>query len=354
LTPVTSAACGGTEQMAYLLLQALDRWNQAEVTWVGAEGSHTWPRIEFISWPRLLAQLRLRGVPPRPISQPALEALLARCRTAAQRLARHLAQTRGLDLIHNLGGLFQTGPGDFPAPLLFTRHLARELYPQNLARPRPGVHWQCVSHSQAQQYGPAACCGVIANGVDLRLFKLRRSPADARAPLLFLGRICPEKAPHAAIAIARSARRPLWLVGDVGPFPSHQSYFAAQIAPHLNGEVRWLPPPSFQAKLDLLSAAAAVVIPSRIAETSSIVAMEAAACGVPVLAAPAGALPEVVAHGETGFVGGDEELAEAAASRLSTLQPRACRRRAERVFDARHMTAAYGKLYRRLTLQPAH
>lgn len=354
LTPVTSAACGGTEQMVYLLLQALNRQPRTEVTWVGAEGSRPWPRIQFISWPRLLAQFRLSGFPTRPISQPALEALLARCHTAAKRLARRLAQTDGLDLVHNLGGLFHAGPGDFPAPLLFTRHLARDLYPPNPAPPPPGVHWQCVSHTQAREYGPAACCGAIPNGIDLLRFTLRRSPADPRAPLLYLGRICPEKAPHAAIAIARAARRPLWLVGDVGPFPSHQNYFASRIAPHLNGDVRWLPPPSAQSKLDLLAAAAAVVIPSRIAETSSIAAMEAAASGVPVLAAPIGALPEVVADGETGFVGDDARLAEAAARHLPAINPRACRQRVERNFDARRMTAAYAGLYRRLARQPVH
>ncbi|HET9785156.1 MAG TPA: glycosyltransferase [Terriglobales bacterium] len=355
LTAVTPAACGGTEQMAYLLLQFLRRHGEFQVTWVGAQESRLWPAIEFISWPRLLAQCGLGSFPPAPLSQSALDGLLSRCHAAAQQLASRLACVSRLDVIHNLGALFQVRAGDFPAPVLFTLHLARNLYPMEAgSSPPPGVHWQCVSLTQATGYGPAACCGAIPNGIDLRRYSTRPRSADRRAPLLYLGRMCPEKAPHAAIAIARAAHRRLFLVGSVAPFPSHQRYFARQIAPHLNGDVRWLPPPSAGAKRDLLAAAAAVVIPSRIAETSSIVAMEAAACGVPVLAASIGTLPEVVADGITGFVGADAELAEAAAVRLAAIAPRACRRHAERHFDARRMTAAYRRLYRRLAQQPLH
>lgn len=65
----------------------------------------------------------------------------------------------------------------------------------------------------------------------------------------------------------------------------------------------------------LLGAASLVVVPSR-AETFGIVALEAAACGTPVVAADVGGLPESVAHGSTGvLVEGRDPAAWAAACR---------------------------------------
>lgn len=67
----------------------------------------------------------------------------------------------------------------------------------------------------------------------------------------------------------------------------------------------------------LLGAASLVVVPSR-AETFGIVALEAAACGTPVVAADVGGLPESVAHGSTGMLveGRDPATWAAACRRL--------------------------------------
>ncbi|WP_175414180.1 glycosyltransferase [Agrococcus sp. SGAir0287] len=67
----------------------------------------------------------------------------------------------------------------------------------------------------------------------------------------------------------------------------------------------------------LLGAASLVLIPSR-AESFGIVALEAAACGTPVVAAHVGGLPESVVHGTTGILveGRDPERWAAACRRL--------------------------------------
>lgn len=317
-TPVGPAACGGTEQMAFLLLRAWSQQRDFAVTWVGAAGSVQFPNLEFISWENLPG-----GALPNA----------------------------EWDLIHN-NGAFSVRTAF--APTLFTLHLARSLYPALLFDERPAtLHFQCVSRSQWQLYGGTACCGYIANGIDLQHFPARHRTAAKDAPLLYLGRICPEKAPHLAIGVARQTKRRLWLVGAVAPFPSHQEYFAHQIAPQLDSDIRWVPPPDLDGKRALLQEAAAVLIPSRIAETSSIVAMEAAASGVPVLAAPAGALPEIIADGETGFLGSPDDFPDFL-NRLHQIDPGACRARAGRLFSATRMIDSYAALYHRLASQRAH
>ena len=56
-----------------------------------------------------------------------------------------------------------------------------------------------------------------------------------------------------------------------------------------------------QEKWRLLSRARCLLQPSLAPETSSLVAMEALACGTPVIAFPSGALPEIIDNGKQWF-----------------------------------------------------
>jgi hypothetical protein len=101
-------------------------------------------------------------------------------------------------------------------------------------------------------------------------------------------------------------------------------------------------------KRRLLAAARCLVVPSLVAETSSLVAMEALASGTPVIAFRSGALPEIVEDGRTGFlVDGVAEMADAM-RRASEIDPEACRRAARERFTAERMCGEYLALYERL------
>src|SRR6185437_12674942 len=105
---------------------------------------------------------------------------------------------------------------------------------------------------------------------------------------------------------------PLLIAGQVFPYPYHQHYFEAQIRPRLGRGARFLGPVGFARKRRLLSAARCLLVPSLVAETGSLVAMEALACGTPVVAFPAGALAEIVAPEVTGYVvNNTREMADA-------------------------------------------
>ena len=78
---------------------------------------------------------------------------------------------------------------------------------------------------------------------------------------------------------------------------------------------RFISAPSAELKRRLLREAQALLITSLAEETSSLVAMEAAASGTPVVAFRRGALAEVVREGVTGFLVEDMDEAVLALQR---------------------------------------
>jgi glycosyltransferase involved in cell wall biosynthesis len=95
----------------------------------------------------------------------------------------------------------------------------------------------------------------------------------------------------------------------------------------------------------LLAAAACLVVPSLVPETSSLVAMEAMTCGTPVVAFDTGALGELITSGETGFLARSEAELAAAMRKAANLDPAACRTAARLRFSAERMAEEYLALY---------
>lgn len=254
-------------------------------------------------------------------------------------------------------------------PILVTLHMPPGWYPDAIWDLPPNYHLACVSNTQK-----AACparardrVAVVSNGVPL---PDRSSLRSAGRYALMLSRICPEKNLHTGFKAARMAGVPAILAGEVFPYRDHLRYFAEEIAPclttpgqehttrtrgqHAMADARFLGPATGAAKARLLSRAACLLLPSLAPETSSLVAMEALAAGVPVVAVASGAVPEIVDHGRTGLlVAATGDIASTLASalrRVSTLDRGVCRETAEVRFSVETMLHAYAELYRRLAL----
>ena len=239
-------------------------------------------------------------------------------------------------------------PPRVPAALA-TLHLPAAWYPREaLAPKRPRTWLQCVSPSA---HAEAVACGAaplppIPNGIAVS--QLAASRVRRRGYALVLARICPEKGIDIALRAARAAGSCALVAGQLFAYPAHRAYFDASVAPLLDDRARWLGPVGFARKRRLLAGAKCLLVPSLAAETSSLVAMEAAACGTPVVAFRAGALPDVVVDGVTGFLVHDEAEMTEAIGRVGAIDPERCRAEARARFDARRMTDAYLDLYGRL------
>ena len=167
-------------------------------------------------------------------------------------------------------------------------------------------------------------------GVEHALF----SPGDqdgARAALglgrgpvlLFVGRIQPLKRPLVAVetlaCLARTEAR-LLIVGGPSGADGEAEYRLLQDRIQelgLGDRVSLVPPRPHHWLSTYYRAADVVLVPSR-SESFGLVALEAAASGTPVVAAPVGGLRSVVDHGRTGFLV-DDASPEAFAAQVAAL-----------------------------------
>lgn len=270
---------------------------------------------------------------------------------------RRQHEEKAFDLIHDHSGSFWNRASEVDTPVLATLHLPRSFYPEASFREVPSnVSFNCVSESQAQSFaGLNELAGVVPNGIALDRFDLTHEvelPQQGhRDGLLWLGRICEEKAPHLALEIAARAEMPMTIAGQVYPFSYHQRYFEREVVPLLRSvpNAEFISAPAAELKRRLLCKASALLITSLAEETSSLVAMEAAASGTPVIAFRHGALPGVVKDGVTGFLVENVAQALNALQRVSEISPAACVQHARENFGAVRMAGRYSELYAQLT-----
>ena len=265
-------------------------------------------------------------------------------------ILEHLANHE-YDLVHDMSGSFWQRASAVPGPMLATLHLPPEYYPAEAFWKVPNdLMFNGVSSSQARRFSEVAGIEgleVVTNGVSAERFPFSELKQDY---LLWLGRICEEKAPHVACDVARHMGMPLVVAGQVYPFSYHQLYFERELAPRLSsGDIKFINPPMRAEKLDLLANARALLITSCADETSSLVAMEAMACGTPVVAFRRGALPEVVKDSVTGFIADNIEGMLESLVNIETILPLVCREHVVRRFSAARMADEYARVYAELT-----
>lgn len=252
-----------------------------------------------------------------------------------------------VDLVHMHGIDFHQYLPPIGTKTLVTLHLPTAWYaPGCLQLSRPNLWFNCVSSAQACGCPSSpAMLPPISNGVAVDALCRRHA---RRRFALVLARICPDKGVHLALDAARRAGTPLVVAGEVFPYADHERYFRDEVQPRLGERRRFVGPLGFDRKRRFLSAARCLLIPSLAPETSSLVAMEALACGTPVIAFPSGALGEIVEPGRTGYLVRNVEEMACAIRRVHLLDPADCRAAARRRFSLARTTAEYLALYRRL------
>ena len=203
-----------------------------------------------------------------------------------------------------------------------------------------GVYY--VSISDADRSPALDYTATVHHGIDLAQFTFRETPQDY---LLFFGRIHPDKGASAAIEIARAAGLPLIMAGLI----QDEGYFSTQVAPHLDGaQIKYVGCVGPAERDRLLGGARALLHPISFAEPFGLSVAEAMACGTPAIAYPRGSMPEIIRHGETGFLVADVQEAVRAVAHLGDLSRQACRREAEVRFSVARMVDDYIRVYEQI------
>jgi glycosyltransferase involved in cell wall biosynthesis len=282
-----------------------------------------------------------------------------------------LRERPDVDLVHDhlevvgpsvLGALGPSAP-----PVLQTLHWDLGKHPEFYGwfDGRGRVFFNGVSHAQLAT-APAnlrgQSLGAVHLGVDLAAHRFRQAKGE---DYLVLGRITPFKGQDVAARLCKELGVPLVMAGPVAGVPSPEALAAAlrdpasplhgygdvrhyleAVRPFEDGErIRWVGTVGGADKDALVGRARAVLMPISWDEPGATAAIEALACGTPVVAMRRGALAEIVDHGHNGFLADDEASFARLIPRAGEIDPTACRRSVERRFSAAVMADGYLRLY---------
>ncbi|MFN2588114.1 MAG: glycosyltransferase [Actinomycetota bacterium] len=220
--------------------------------------------------------------------------------------AAQSASVVAMQTVHSVRGTWRDGVDVYVVPTEFLGHKLASL---RLDRDRIVVKPDVVATTAARGVGP-------------------------RYHAAFVGRLTYEKGIFTLLsAWRRLTEIPLVIVGAGEEGPRVRAEIERG---GLADRVTLLGETSHGAALDVIRSARFVVVPSLSYETFGRIAVEAYACGTPVLASRIGALAETVVEGETGLLvaPGDERELEAAARRLWDDDTAALTRRARAHYDA--------------------
>ena len=215
----------------------------------------------------------------------------------------------------------------------------------DIYRAFPHMPLVSISQDQRKPVPPVNWMGTVYHGLPERQY---HEGSGNGGYLAFLGRICADKGPEDAIAIAEMARMHLKIAAKVDPVD--RPYFETVIRPLLakSPHVEFIGEINDSQKQDFLGNAKAVLFPVSWPEPFGLVMIEAMACGTPVIAYSRGSVPEVLEDGLTGFVVNDKYGAAEAVKQIDRMYRPSVRSRFEERFSARIMASEYCRIYRRL------
>ncbi|MEA2538325.1 MAG: hypothetical protein QOF11_2559 [Chloroflexota bacterium] len=326
---VPPAGYGGTERIVAELIDELTRRGHSVTLF--ASGDST-ARCELV--PTVPAALRPLGFNSDPTGY--LAATIAQVR----------ARQTDFDVIHShleWANLMLMRSTVTPSVATFHGRLDQPWATDALSDPPPGL--VAISRSHAATHPEVPWAGVVYNGLNLEGAPFERRRSDA---LCFVGRIAPEKGVVDAIEIARLSGRPLRIVAKLGPTAVEQEYAETVFKPALErADVEFLGELGSAERDAILASSHALLMPGTWPEPFGLVAIEAMACGTPVVARRSGALPEIVRDGIDGFLGDDPANLAFLLERVDGLDRERIRADVMDRFSARRMVDGYLEVYRR-------
>jgi glycosyltransferase involved in cell wall biosynthesis len=282
---------------------------------------------------------KLAAVCPRPYSEDdSVDPKVAECLHISEIFER----AAEFDLIHNhFDFLPLTYSGLVETPVVTTIHgfSSPRIIPVYKKYNDRGHY---VAISEADKSPQLDYIATVHHGIDIAQFPM--SEADGEY-LLFFGRIHPDKGVAEAIQVAQRVGMKLVIAGII----QDREYFATSVEPHIDGTaVEYLGSVGPDRRADVLGKAVALLHLISFDEPFGLSLVESMACGTPVIAFRRGSMPELIRHGETGYIVDDIEGAITAVARIRSIDRSLCRADVEQRFTSARMARDYVRVYKRI------
>ena len=291
----------------------------------------------------------------------------------------------GFDLIHDhnfyLGPLMFAFARSTLPPVIHTLHGPPFTTPDRLALGIPDnlPLWRQLDHDSRLYFVPISQALADAapkelhsrmlprvhNSVNVCDFPFVEKKSDY---FITLARFHPDKGQAIAVKACRDLGYPLKMAGSVAdldkpnkvllelanPLSRYRGladfrYYSDQIFPYLlDGVIENVGDISGERKMCLISHARALLFPIQWEEPFGMSAIEALACGTPVVAYARGAMPEIIEHGVNGFLAHNFTEFKRYMKQVGRISPQACRDSVIRKFSAKVLAKQYIDRYKQV------
>lgn len=194
-------------------------------------------------------------------------------------------------------------------------------------------YYVSISEAQRKPAPKLNYLSTVYNGVDTHV-EFSEKSGDY---LLFVGRLIREKGVEQAIEVAQKTGEKLIIIGA----PNQGQYWDKNIKPYLSEKIKYVGALPRQELAKYYCNAKATLILIQWEEPFGLVMTESMATGTPVIALRHGSAPEVVAHGETGFVVDTLDEMVEAVKHIGEIDRKKCRERVEKYFSIERMVDGY-------------
>ena len=265
-------------------------------------------------------------------------------------MSRVYEQASEFDIIHSHMGCAALPYGNLvKTPTVHTLHGIFTPDNEKLfshARNQPYIS---ISNAQREPRLGLNYTATVYNGIDTSKYDFYPEPQNPPY-LAFVGRMSPEKGPHLAIEIAKRTGWHLKMAGKVDAVDV--KFYEQEIKPLIDGkQIEYLGEATHEEKCALMGGAAATLFTITWREPFGLVMTESMALGTPVIAMKMGSTPEVIAHGQTGFLCETVEECVAAIEPATQLSRKACREHVLNHFSVECMTNGYEAVYQKILVE---
>ena len=182
--------------------------------------------------------------------------------------------------------------------------------------------------SQAASFPFADLCHILGSGLDLSLYQFCPQPQNY---LAWLGRIAPEKALEDAVTASNITGIPLKIFGKI----QEQDYWQQIQQDFPEAPIEYMGFFQTEKLQEYLGKSRALLMTPRWLEAFGNVAIEALACGVPVIAYRRGGPAEIIRDNQTGFLVEPDSIPGLveAIQKIEQIERKDCRQQAEREYS---------------------